>query len=172
MGTKYMQTSAYANELPTTRDKKQQSDIFTILYLLINSLLKTYFSSYIGKNLQDLAYQLQWTRIKARPCSTFFPLTPALFNPNMGEPTGNDAVLLNTTYGLKIFAFQFLDDYGSLSVHGPASSTETVSCVLQPISVTITAAPLLPASPAFSKLQEGSYGLLILPVLRNCLQCH
>lgn len=55
MGTKYMQTSAYANELPTTRDMKQQSAIFTILYLLINSLLKIYFSSYIGKNLQDLA---------------------------------------------------------------------------------------------------------------------
>lgn len=57
-------------------------------------------------------------------------------------------------------------------MHGPASSTETVSCVLQPFSVTITAAPLLPASLAFSKLQEGSYGLLILPVLRNCFQCH
>lgn len=55
MCTKYVQTSADAHELPTTRDMKQESDIFMIQYLLINSLLKIYFSSYIGKNLQKLA---------------------------------------------------------------------------------------------------------------------
>lgn len=53
MDTKFVQTSADAYELPTSRDVKQQSAI--ILYLLVNSLLKIYFSSHIGKTLQDLA---------------------------------------------------------------------------------------------------------------------
>lgn len=45
MGTKYMQTSANVNELSTARDMKQLSAIFTILHLLRNSLLKTFFLS-------------------------------------------------------------------------------------------------------------------------------
>lgn len=55
-------------------------------------------------------------------------------------------------------------------MYGPVSSIEVVSSVLQPISVVITAALLLPSSPAFSKLQEGSCGVLVLPALRNCFQ--
>lgn len=55
MCTKYVQTSADVHELPTTRDMKQESDIFMIQYLLISSFLKIYFSSYIVKDLQDLA---------------------------------------------------------------------------------------------------------------------
>lgn len=117
--------------------------------------------------MQELANWSWWKIIEACSCGTLFPLNPIL--PKTNKPTGNDAILLNFTYGLRTSSFQFLHDYGSLSVYGPFSSTE-VSCVLKPISVMITAALLLSSSPASSKLQEGSCGVLVLPALRNCFQ--
>lgn len=101
MCNKYTQRSTDVYELPTIRDIKQASHFkdlvsvgpFTPEYLFFFSYRKK-----IGKTLQT-----GYSRKESKCVSVaLFCLIPDLLNPSMGEPKGNNAILLNTAYGLKI----------------------------------------------------------------------
>lgn len=101
MCSKYTQRSTDVYELPTIRDIKQASHFkdlvsvgpFTPEYLFFFSYRKK-----IGKTLQT-GYSGKESKCVS---VALFCLIPDLLNPSMGEPKGNDAILLNTAYGLKI----------------------------------------------------------------------
>lgn len=99
------------------------------------------------------------------PRHSFSPSTQSCLKQIRFKPIGNDAILQNLTCEFRISSFLVLDDYGSLSVHCPVSFTESVSCVLWPILVLVTAALLHSPSPPFANLHEGSCGVLVLPAL-------